>query len=106
MSVVVASLGLSHRFQLEPQAAFSTEDELGEAADFPGGGPASGVLSWHQTEPEQSQGHNHAQLGQGKFLPDAVPVSAGRILSDFSCFQGSAAVTGQYLGPEEKGMKA
>lgn len=106
LSVLVASLGLSHRFHLKPQATFSTEDKLGEATHFPGGGPESGVLSWQQTKPEQSQGHDHAQLSQGKLLPDAVPVSAGRIPSDFSYVKGSAIVRGQYLGPEEKGMKA
>lgn len=103
---LVASLGLSHRFQLKPQAAFSTQDELGKAADFFRGGPQSGVLSWQQAKPEQCQSYDHAQLSQSKLLSDAVPVNAGKIESDFRYFKGSTMVMGRYLGPEEKGMKA
>lgn len=105
MSILVVSLRLSHRFHLKPQAAFSTEDKLGKAADFPGGGPKSRVFSWRQTKPEQSQSYNHAQLSHSKFLPDAVPVRAARTLSDISYLNGSTIIKGQYLGPEEKGMK-
>lgn len=105
MWVVVASLSRSHRFHLKPQAAFSAEDKLGEAADFPGGGPESGVPPRRQTKPEQRQGHDHAQLRQGKLLPDAVPVGR-RHLVRFSYLKGSTIRKGRYLGPEEKGMKA
>lgn len=58
--VLGASLGLSHRFQVEPQPAFGSKDELWETADSLGGGPKSGVRPRQQAKPEQRQGHDHA----------------------------------------------
>lgn len=87
-----SSLGLSHRFNLKPQATFSTKNKLGETADFSRGGPEFWVVPWQQAEPEQSQGHDDSQLCQGKFLSNAVPERGRRCLSDLSYLKSSTTI--------------
>lgn len=104
---VLASLGLSHRFHLKPQATFSTKNKLWETADFSREGPEFWVVPWQQAEPKQSQGHNDSQLSQGKFLSNAVPERGRRCLSDLSYLKSSTiikAVPGSW-GKRDEGVR-